>query len=345
MDLAACSKPLRSPLEADIGFHSIRGAALRPPQHHSHNAEEKMTDASVKGTSDEQAFWRSPLLGETRAVATEAGELPYFRRGQGRAIVFAHGWGVNANIWRNVVARLSGSYCCIALDLPFGAHRKPMKPDADLSPTKCGHLIAEALRGLHLEDVILVGNDSGGAYSQIALAHDSSRVSALVLNACETPYDSFPPPQFAALPIAAANLDILRAGYQRLTTREARSAPGAYGLLVKHPIDPQVSDSFALPPTRDENILLDLAKVMSSATSDPVHAAGKILIETFEKPVLFAWSREDPVFPLAHAERYASALKHATVQAVDDAYSFIAEDRPEWLSDVLAKFAASTAKR
>ena len=84
---------------------------------------------------------------------------------------------------------------------------------------------------------------------------------------------------------------------------------------------------------------------MSSATSDPVHAAGKILIDTFEKPVLFAWSREDPVFPLAHAKRYANALKQATVEAVDEAYSFIAEDQPGWLSDVLAKFAASVAKR
>lgn len=304
-----------------------------------------MMSQSAEGITHEKAHWRSPLLGEMRTVATEAGELQYFWRGHGQTILFAHGWGVNANLWRNVVDRLSGSFSCIALDLPFGAHRKPMKSDADLSPPACGRLIVQALQELDLHDVVLVGNDSGGAYSQIALTHDHSRVAALVLNACETPYDSFPPPQFAALPIAAASLEILRAGYQRLAAMEARSAPGAYGLVAKHAIDAQASDSYALPPSHDEGILRDLAKVMSSATSDPVHAAGNALIETFDKPVLFAWSREDPVFPLAHAVRYSGALKHATVEAVDDAYSFIAEDQPGWLADVLAKFAVSVVKQ
>jgi pimeloyl-ACP methyl ester carboxylesterase len=66
----------------------------------------------------------------------------------------------------------------------------------------------------------LVGGDSGGAYSQIATALRPARIGRLVLVSCETPDGEFPPPTFAALPVAAADL----AALARLL---ARSATGA----------------------------------------------------------------------------------------------------------------------
>ena len=136
-------------------------------------------------------LWRSKALGVEEEVSLPQGRLQYFRRGAGPVVVFAHGWLANANLWRNVVARLADRFTCIALDLPLGAHRIAMDPDADLGPGGCGDLIAAALAALGLLDVTLVGNDSGGAYSQIAVASDPQRVARLVLNSCETPYSEF----------------------------------------------------------------------------------------------------------------------------------------------------------
>lgn len=283
-------------------------------------------------------LWRSPLLGPARLLALDAGDLEYFERGEGPTLVFVHGWLANANLWRDVIDGLAGRFRCIALDLPLGAHRRPMRPDADLTPAGCGVLIAQALEALDLREVTLIGNDSGGAYSQIATAMHPERVSRLVLNSCETPYDEFPPPPFDALPALAADPVQLGQLFEALRDPTIRSSPAAFGLLIKHPIDDDVSDSYALPCVSAEAVLRDTSKVMASAASAPVHEAGRRLIAAFTGPVLFAWGPEDQIFPPAHAKRYANALADGRVALIPDAYSFTPEDQPALLADAIAEF-------
>lgn len=283
--------------------------------------------------------WRAPELGSAIRIRVANGALEGFERGAGRPIVFAHGWLANANLWRHVVDALASRLRCITLDLPLGAHRLPVDPDADLTPPGCGAMIAQALDALDLHDVTLVGNDSGGAYSQIAVAAHPERVGRLVLNSCETLYDaSFPPEPFTLLPQVARDPAQLRAMLSPLEDRAVRMTPPAFGLLCKRPLDDAVSDSYALPSLHDAAILHDVAKVMASASIDPVAAAGRRLIDGFQRPVLFVWSREERVFPVAHAERYAAALADGRVVLVDDAYAFTPEDRPQELAEAIARF-------
>lgn len=283
--------------------------------------------------------WRSDLLGQSATLELEQGSLEYHRRGAGPVLVFCHGWLANANLWRGVIEHLATRFTCIALDLPLGSHRVPMRPDADLSPDGCGKLIGDALEALELGDVTLIGNDSGGAYSQIAVAARPQRVARLVLNSCETPYDEFPPAPFDGLPAAARDQETLRALLGALRDPEARRLPVAYGLLIKHPVEAHVSDSYVLPCLHDADVLRDTAKVMSSAASAPVHQAGARLIESFSGPVLLAWSPEDQVFAPENARRYADALPDGRLELIDDAYSFTPEDQPAALAGALAKFA------
>jgi pimeloyl-ACP methyl ester carboxylesterase len=272
---------------------------------------------------------RSPLLGEPIRLSLTQGSIEAFTRGEGPPLVFVHGWLANANLWRNVIDALAGRYRCIALDLPFGAHRIALDRDADLSAEGCGTLVADALQALGLEeDITLVANDSGGAYSQIALARRPERVARLVLSSCETPFDEFPPKPFDGLPAAAADPATLRQLFSALEDREVRRLPVAFGLLVKHPLDEAISDAYALPCIRDDAVLHDTSKVIAGASTAVVHRAGRKLIDSWTKPVLFVWSREDPVFPAEHARRYAELLADARVVLVDDCYSFTAEDQP-----------------
>jgi pimeloyl-ACP methyl ester carboxylesterase len=289
-------------------------------------------------TSTAPHLWRSDLLGALQSVELAAhGRVEYFERGAGPTLVFAHGWLANANLWRAVVDELARDFRCLTLDLPLGAHRVPVAPDADLSPSGCGELIASVLDALDLRDVTLVGNDSGGAYSQIATAGWPDRVARLVLNSCETPYDAFPPPPFDGLPTVARDPAALGQLFEALRDRAVRAAPVAYGLLIKHPIDDLVSDSYALPCLANPDVLHDTAKVMSCAASAPVHAAGAELIAHFDRPVLFAWGPEDQVFPIAHAQRYAEALADAQVVPIPDAYAFTPEDQPGALADAIRR--------
>ena len=285
--------------------------------------------------------WRSPLLGERRVLELPGGRVECHERGAGPALVFCHGWLANANLWRNVVDRLADDFRCVTLDLPLGSHRLAIGAAGDLSPDGCGALIAQALDALELEQVTLVGNDSGGAYSQIAAAAAPARIARLALNSCETPYDEFPPPPFDGLPGAARDVDGLGALLGALRDPDVRRAPAAYGLLIKHPLEPLASDSYALPCSSDGAILDDVARVMSTAASAPVHHAGQRLIAEFERPVLFAWGSEEQVFPLANARRYAAELTDGRVETIDDAYSFTPEDQPAALAGALARFAAA----
>jgi pimeloyl-ACP methyl ester carboxylesterase len=282
--------------------------------------------------------WRSTLLGDLGGVDLDRGRIDYFERGEGPVLVFAHGWLANANLWREVVDLLSSRFRCIVLDLPLGSHRQPMQATADLSPRGCGELITEVLERLDLREVTLVGNDSGGAYSQIATAAHPKRVARLVLNSCETPYDPFPPPPFDGLPGIAEEPAVLGQLFEALRDREVRATPPAYGLLIKRPIDELVSDSYALPSVCDPEILRDTAKVMSGASSEPVHAAGRELISNFKRAVLFAWSPEDQVFPLENAERYAGKLAGGEVALIEDSYSFTPEDQPLRLAEEIGRF-------
>jgi pimeloyl-ACP methyl ester carboxylesterase len=290
-------------------------------------------------------LWRSPLLGEVGRARVAAGEVEYFQRGDGPVLVFAHGWLANANLWRQVVDRLAGRFRCVTLDLPLGSHRVPMRAGADLTPAGCGELVAQALTALDLRDVTLVGNDSGGAYSQIATAARPDRIARLVLNSCETPYDEFPPPPFDGLPAIAADPAALGRLFEALRDRAVRATPAAYGLLIKHPIDDLVSDSYALPCVVDPEVLRDTAKAMSTAASAPVHAAGRRLLAGFDRPVLFAWGPEDRVFPLANAQRYAGELANGRVTLIPDAYSFTPEDQPRRLAAAIAEFCAETTNQ
>jgi pimeloyl-ACP methyl ester carboxylesterase len=292
--------------------------------------------------SDEHR-WRSTQLGEARSIEVRDGAIEYFERGEGPALVFSHGWLANANLWRKVVDLLHGEFRCIALDLPLGSHRTPMEADADLSPGGVGALIAEAVERLDLSEATLVGNDSGGAYSQIALAQHGEqigdRISRLVLTSCETPYDEWPPPPFDGLPAAARDPELLGRLLGALEDPAIRTTPPAYGLLLKRPVEVEASDSYALPASRDTGVLNDIAKAMASTSTAPVQAAGEHLIASSDLPVLLIWSSEDKVFPLAHAARYSEALRNGRLVGIDDAYSFTPEDRPDAVAEAIRDFA------
>ncbi len=51
------------------------------------------------------------------------------------------------------------------------------------------------------------------------------------------------------------------------------------------------------------------------------------------------WASEDRVFPPEHAHRLAELLPNSRVEEVADSYSFVPEDQPERLAQLIAEFA------
>jgi pimeloyl-ACP methyl ester carboxylesterase len=98
---------------------------------------------------------------------------------------------MDGTVWRKVVSGLRADYRCILPTLPLGGHRRPMRPDADLSLHGMALLVGEFLEKAGLDQVTLIVNDWGGA--QILLAEGrTERITRVVLTACEA-FDNYPP--------------------------------------------------------------------------------------------------------------------------------------------------------
>ncbi|MDX2971313.1 alpha/beta fold hydrolase [Kribbella solani] len=281
---------------------------------------------------------RDSRLGTPHTIELPSGRVYYHERGQGPPIVFVHGYLVNANIWRKAAPLLSDRFRCIMPDWPLGSHLTPVNRDADLSPPGIARMIADFIEALELRDVVLFGNDSGGAYSQLAAAAHPERIRRLVLASCETPDCTWPPAPggFPLLKRTAAHPLTYRALYQVLRAPTAWRWRNTYGWLAKYPIDDLTMRSYVDPVLRSAAIRHDGRKAIGSVDEQFTRSAATILATTFGKPIELIWASADRVFPLASARRYADRLG-VSVRTVANSYTYLTEDQPELTAALLAE--------
>ena len=290
----------------------------------------------------ERSSWRSPALGQRCTLDLPGGRLDVYEAGQGPPIVFVHGLLVNANLWRKAIEPLSVDFRCIAFDMPLGSHLAGMPADADLSPTGLADLIADTIAALGLEDVTLVGNDTGGALCQMAVTSDSERIGRLVLTSCDF-RDNFPPKAFVPLKTAVKAPGAVQAILGSLRPRAPRRLPVAFGWLTKRPIDPDAEDSYIFPSLVHAGIRADLRAALPQIDTSYTNAAADKL-SGFHKPALIAWATEDKFFPPSHAEELARLLPDSRLEWIDDTYTFSPEDQPHRLAELIAGFVREPAR-
>lgn len=277
--------------------------------------------------------WRDERLGRPRSVTLSSGPLRFHDTGGDDlpVLVFAHGYLVNANIWRKLVPLLRAEHRCITPDLPLGSHVVPVNRDADLTPPGIAGMIAELLEALDLTEVTLFGNDSGGAYSQLVAARHPERLARLVLATCETPECTWPPTPggFGLLKATAAHPASYRALYQVLRLPRTWRWRNTYGWLAKYPIEAPAMWSYLRPVLDRAEIRHDGRKAIGAVSARYSRAAAEELVRRFDRPVLLLWAEEDHVFPVAHAQRYAARLPDAELVRVPDCYTYLSEDQPD----------------
>jgi pimeloyl-ACP methyl ester carboxylesterase len=284
----------------------------------------------------DRASWRAPSLGPSQVL--ELGEGRRIRAhvtGDGPPIVFVHGVLVNANLWRKVVARLDG-FKRVTLDLPLGSHLEPLPKDSDVSPPALAGLIGDAIEAIGLDEVTLVGNDTGGALSQILVTRRPARIGALVLTSCDA-FDNFPPRFFRIVLAPALIPGAIPLAFGGLRVRALRRLPIAYGWLTNEPIDPDAEDSYVLPAFSSREVRRDIRRVLGGL--DPRYTLDAALkLTAFERPALIAWSAEDRFFPPEHGERLAKIIPGARFEAIEGARTFSPEDRPDRLAELIGAF-------
>ncbi len=285
---------------------------------------------------DERVSWRSEALGAAREVDLGGGRrIRAHVSGDGPVIVFVHGALVNANLWRKVVPQLDG-FKRVTLDLPLGSHLEPMPRDADMTGPGLADLIADAIDALGLSDVTVVGNDTGGALTQILCARRPERIERVVLTSCDA-FENFPPRFFRIVLAPARVPGGIPVAFGALRLRAARRLPIAYGWLTHHQIDRDAEDSYVLPVLTRGEIRRDLRKLLGGIKPNQLLDAAARLT-SFDRPVLIAWSADDRFFPPELAERLAKLLPDARLEWIEEARTFSPEDRPERLAELIRGF-------
>jgi pimeloyl-ACP methyl ester carboxylesterase len=290
----------------------------------------------------DKASWRSGALGPARTLELPQGRLRVHVTGEGPPIVFVHGLLVNANLWRKVVGPLALDHRCVTLDLPLGSHLEPM-PGSELTPPDLAGVVAAAIEELGLGPVTLVGNDTGGAISQLVATSRPELIDRLVLTPCDC-YDIFPPKMFAYLRPFGTFPGAIPLAFGAMRLRPLRRLPFAFGWLAKRPIDRDAEDSYVLPVLGSAGVRADLGKVISGVDPRYTLEAAEQL-RSFHRPVLLAWSAEEKLFPREYAERLRDDLPEATLEWIDDSYSFSPEDNPGRLVELIRGFGVHTPTR
>jgi pimeloyl-ACP methyl ester carboxylesterase len=281
-------------------------------------------------------------LGPQQEVRLPGGTVRYRERGAGPTLLFVHGLLVNGALWRKVVPELAPDFRCIAPDWPLGSHEVPLGDAADWTPAGMAALIADFMAALELDDVTLVGNDSGGALSQIVVTRHPERVGRLVLTPCDA-FENFPPKMFRYLGWAARVPGGMGPIVQSMRLRANRRTPIAFGWLTKRRLPNAVSDHYVNPVIHDRRIREDARAFILGVDSAYTMAAAEKL-PGFDRPVLLAWAPEDRFFPIAHAERLAELLPDARLARIEDSRTFVSEDQPQRLAELIAGFVREPAR-
>lgn len=289
-----------------------------------------------------------------KSVATPSGRISYVERGTGPVALFVHGVLLNGYLWRHQLAELCDLRRCIAVDLLAHGHTE-ISGSQDVSLTANAHMLAQFLDAMGIDQVDLVGNDSGGGVCQIFAALYPQRIRTLTLTNCDT-HDNWPPQAFKPF--------------------VAMVAAGGLGETLRAMLDDKAvyRSSQALGPAyeRPEAVLDDTIEVYLRpflATPQKTHALERFVnafdnrqtlaiedrLRALQAPTLIAWATDDIYFGVEWSRWLAKTIP-GTKRRVDfeGARIFFPEERPQafnrelrahWLESQAATGDESTSVR
>jgi pimeloyl-ACP methyl ester carboxylesterase len=271
----------------------------------------------------------------TRSVETPSGRISYTEAGSGPVALFVHGVVLNKYLWRRQLAELSDIRRCIALDLLAHGDTE-IAPDQDVSVTANAKMLREFLDALRIDQVDLIGNDSGGGISQIFAALNPGRIQTLTITNSDA-HDNWPPEAFKPfvdMAIAGGLKDTLNA---MLSDKAIFRSPGALGPAYEHPenVSDEDIEIYLRPHIRTEQRTRDLQRFV--AAFDNQHTlAIEPQLRTLKAPTLIVWGTDDIYFPVKWAHWLAETIPGAKEPVeLKDARIFFPEERAEVFNKLL----------
>jgi pimeloyl-ACP methyl ester carboxylesterase len=252
-------------------------------------------------------------------------------------IVFVHGFLVSSTLWTKTADALAATGVrSYAADWPLGSHTIALGTAADQSPRGIARQVISFIEALELDDVTLVGNDTGGAICQFLLDIDASRIGRVVLTNCDA-FTNFPPAPFGQLFKAFRSPKAIRALMAPMRAATVRHSPVGFGLLVNQPLDADQTRAWVEPCLSDPAIRQDTARFAQKVDPDDLNTASKRL-GSFDGPALLVWGAADRFFKLDFAQRLRTTFTDARLIEVENGRTFIPLDEPTRLAKEISAF-------
>jgi pimeloyl-ACP methyl ester carboxylesterase len=240
-------------------------------------------------------------------IDTPSGRINYVAAGQGPVALFVHGVLLNNHLWRHQLAALSDVRRCIAVDLLAHGDTE-IESTQDVSVTANATMLREFLDALGIDQVDLVGNDSGGGIAQIFAALNPTRVRTLSLTDCDA-HDNWPPVAFKPF------LDMAAAGGLRgtldamLADKNVYRSPQALGPAYEHPeaVSDATIETYVRPLVRSSQRTRDFQRFL--AAFDCKHTlAVEPALRKLRAPTLIVWGTDDIYFDVQWSRWLAETI-------------------------------------
>jgi pimeloyl-ACP methyl ester carboxylesterase len=269
------------------------------------------------------------------SIETPSGRIAYLEAGTGPVTLFVHGVVLNKHLWRHQLAGLSDIRRCIAVDL-LAHGETDIASDQDVSVTANANMLREFLDALKIDQVDLVGNDSGGGIAQIFAARHPERVRTLTLTNCDT-HDNWPPEAFKPFVemVAAGGLrDALSA---MLADKAVYRSPQALGPAYERPesVSDEDIETYLRPLVRSEQRTRDVERFVGAF--DNKHTVTiEPQLRQLKAPTLIVWGTDDVYFPVKWAHWLAKTIPGAKPPVeLAGARIFFPEERAETFNQLL----------
>jgi pimeloyl-ACP methyl ester carboxylesterase len=242
-----------------------------------------------------------------RIVQTASGHIAYTERGNGTVALFVHGVLLNGHLWRHQLADLSDVRRCIAVDLLAHGDTE-ISPDQDVSVTANAHMLAEFLDALSIEEVDLVGNDSGGGIAQIFAASHPERVRSLSLTDCDA-HDNWPPDAFKPFLAMAASGGLSGTLNAMLADKNVYRSPEALGPAYEHPerVTDESIDIYLRPLVKTEQRTRDFQRFLAAFDNQHTQVI-QARLKTLKTPTLIVWGTDDVYFDVKWSRWLADTI-------------------------------------
>jgi pimeloyl-ACP methyl ester carboxylesterase len=263
---------------------------------------------------------------QRRHAATPSGQIAYVEQGSGPVALFIHGVPLNGFHWRHVMAAMQDMRRCIALDL-MGLGYTRITPTQDVSFTAQATMVRQFLDTLGIEQVDLIGNDSGGAVAQIFAANNPRRLRTLTLTNCDV-HTNWPPASIASALDAARDGTLVDRYAALLTNTQERQARLSRAWADASVLTDEVYRTYIEPLLASAQTRHDFHRYWL-AFDNRQTVAIEPKLRQLKVPTLIVWALDDIYFDVQWAYWLRDTIPGAVrVVEVPGAKLFFPEDQP-----------------